>query len=329
MAELRFSRFWWTLFVALFAVGCAGGPSQRVGGVAPHYKIGSAYQINGRWYQPAEDPHYDRVGVASWYGDDFHGKATANGEIFNMNDMTAAHTTLPLPSMVEVQNLDNGRTAMVRVNDRGPFAHDRIIDLSRAAARRLGFEQNGLAKVRVRYVGPAALPGERTRQYARAPKPRPQIAAVTAPAPIAMNDPAPPQRQPTEPKKPTAAHPLSPDANSPDAIAALIADHEDLTAGPFSKPLPATVSPEEAAPAAQASGLYIVRVATLSDLGALPGLRAALADQQPLRIARLETAPSAYHINMGPFNSPDDAAGGLMRAREAGYIDAEIIAITP
>ena len=128
---------------------------------SPHYKVGKAYKINGRWYQPAEDPTYNRTGIASWYGRDFHGRPTANGEIFDMNQMTAAHTTLPLPSLVEVKNLENGRRVTVRVNDRGPFANDRIIDLSRAAARELGFEQNGLARVRVRYLGPAPLPGQR------------------------------------------------------------------------------------------------------------------------------------------------------------------------
>lgn len=124
------------------------------------YKIGYPYQINGRWYRPHVDQGYNRVGVASWYGDEFANRPTANGENFDPRLMTAAHKTLPLPSVVEVTNLENQKKVRVRVNDRGPFAHNRIIDMSRAAARELGFLRNGTARVRVRI-----LPGE-SRQVA-------------------------------------------------------------------------------------------------------------------------------------------------------------------
>jgi rare lipoprotein A len=123
------------------------------------YKIGKPYNIRGRWYVPAEDPNYDRSGVASWYGPDFHGKTTANGETYDMHGLTAAHTTLPLPSYVYVTNLANGRTILVRVNDRGPYVSGRIIDLSKGAARILGTEANGIGHVRVRYAGRAPLDG--------------------------------------------------------------------------------------------------------------------------------------------------------------------------
>jgi rare lipoprotein A len=123
------------------------------------YKTGDPYQVGGIWYVPHEQPDYDKTGIASWYGDAFQMKATANGEIFDMNQFSAAHTTLPLPSMVEVTNLDNGKKLTVRVNDRGPFVGGRIIDLSHAAARELGYERQGTAHVRVRYVGPAPLGG--------------------------------------------------------------------------------------------------------------------------------------------------------------------------
>jgi rare lipoprotein A len=117
------------------------------------------YQVGGIWYVPHDQPHYNETGVASWYGDAFHLKATADGEIFDMNQFSAAHPTLPLPSMVEVTNLDNGRKLVVRVNDRGPFVDGRLIDLSHAAARELGYDRAGTAHVRVRYVGPAPLAG--------------------------------------------------------------------------------------------------------------------------------------------------------------------------
>ncbi|WP_119678369.1 septal ring lytic transglycosylase RlpA family protein [Indioceanicola profundi] len=113
------------------------------------YKVGNPYQINGVWYYPRVDYDYDETGIASWYGPGFHTKVTANGEIYNENELTAAHKTLPMPSLVRVTNLDNGRSIVVRINDRGPFATGRIIDMSRRGAQLLGFEEKGLAKVRV------------------------------------------------------------------------------------------------------------------------------------------------------------------------------------
>ncbi len=123
----------------------------------PHHKIGRPYQVDGQWYVPHVAEDYDETGQASWYGQEFHGRATANGEVFDMNELSAAHPTLPLPSRVEVTNLENGRTLILRVNDRGPFKPGRIIDLSKAAAKELGVYKDGVAKVRVRYLGPARL----------------------------------------------------------------------------------------------------------------------------------------------------------------------------
>jgi len=145
------------------------GPPSGAGGV---YKVGKPYQVGGIWYVPREEPDYDVRGVASWYGDEFHNRRTANGEVFDMHSVSAAHTTLPLPSMVEVTNLENGRTLTVRVNDRGPFVGGRVIDLSHEAARQLGFDRQGLAQVRVRYVGPASLGGPDVR-LTKAPMPSP------------------------------------------------------------------------------------------------------------------------------------------------------------
>jgi len=133
-----------------------GQPVPKGGGV---YKIGNPYRIAGRWYVPREEPGYDRVGLASWYGADFHGRRTANGEIYDRHALTAAHPTLPMPSYVYVTNVENGRTLLLRVNDRGPYAHDRILDLSQAAARLLGTERQGVARVRVVYAGRAPLDG--------------------------------------------------------------------------------------------------------------------------------------------------------------------------
>ena len=139
----------------------ANGPIPKGGGV---YKVGVPYQVAGRWYHPRIDPAYDRTGVASWYGDDFHGRKTANGEIYDMWALSAAHPTMPLPSYAWVTNMANGRTILVRVNDRGPYAHDRIIDLSRRSARALGFEHHGTTQVRVRYAGGAPMDGNDARE---------------------------------------------------------------------------------------------------------------------------------------------------------------------
>ena len=116
----------------------------------PKYKVGSPYKINGQWFYPAVDYNYDEVGIASWYGPNFHGKKTANGEIFNQNEISAAHKTLPIPSIVSVTNLENNRILEIRINDRGPFVRGRIIDLSKKAAEVLGILKNGTAKVRVK-----------------------------------------------------------------------------------------------------------------------------------------------------------------------------------
>ena len=124
----------------------AGGPTQG------YYKVGSPYQIDGVTYTPAVDYDYDETGIASWYGPDFHGKITANGELYDMNEVTGAHRTLPMPSLVRVTNLDNGRTIVVRVNDRGPYARGRILDMSRRGAQLLGYEKTGTAKVRVQIM---------------------------------------------------------------------------------------------------------------------------------------------------------------------------------
>jgi len=140
----------------LVLYGC-GSPSVQRATPGPHFKVGAPYKINGRWYHPEMVTSYEAVGVASWYGATYHGRLTANGELYDMNALTAAHPTLPLPSIVQVTNLENGRSLVLRVNDRGPFVKSREIDLSRAAARALGFERQGLARVQVRYLGLARL----------------------------------------------------------------------------------------------------------------------------------------------------------------------------
>lgn len=143
--------------------GVKGSPrittSRNVRKGGGRYQVGKPYKVRGKWYHPKEQPGYNKVGMASWYGPNFHGRLTANGEVYDQYALSAAHPTLPLPSYARVTNLENGRSLIVRVNDRGPFVHDRIIDLSRRAAEMLDYTNKGVAKVRVRYVGKARMDG--------------------------------------------------------------------------------------------------------------------------------------------------------------------------
>src|SRR4051794_31736903 len=163
-----------------------GEPVPKGGGT---YRIGKPYTVGGRVYVPEEDPDYRAEGIASWYGDDFHGRLTANGEVFDMGSLTAAHPTLPIPSYARVTNLSNGKSLVVRVNDRGPYHGNRLIDVSNKAAELLEFKGNGVAKVRVEYVGRAPLEGSDDRQLMAtlrtgAPAPSPSLVRVASAHPF-------------------------------------------------------------------------------------------------------------------------------------------------
>lgn len=127
------------------------------------YLVGKPYVVRGVTYTPKEDPNYQASGNASWYGSDFHGRRTANGEIFSANAITGAHPTMPLPSYARVTNVENGRSVVVRVNDRGPYLSGRVMDLSHRAADILGYVQKGVGNIHVQYIGPAPLEGDDTR----------------------------------------------------------------------------------------------------------------------------------------------------------------------
>lgn len=176
-----------------------------------HQRLGKRYKIMGKSYTPKHNPNYDVTGTASWYGDKFHGKPTATGETFDMHDLTAAHKTLPLNSMLFVTNVENGKTLMVRLNDRGPFIGDRIIDLSKASAKALGI--TGLGKVRVQYAGPAD-PMAANRAPVRAPVEvaRPVEEFVEAPAAIPQAAPAPAPSMPFTAPEPEPFVPATPSA---------------------------------------------------------------------------------------------------------------------
>jgi rare lipoprotein A len=163
-----------------------GEPVPKGGGV---YRIGKPYTVAGRVYVPEEDVNYREDGLASWYGDDFHGRLTANGEVFDMGSLTAAHPTLPMPCYARVTNLSNGKSLIVRVNDRGPYHGNRLIDVSNKAAELLEFKGNGVASVRVEYVGRAPLEGSDDRQLLATlrtgvPAPSPSMVRVASARPF-------------------------------------------------------------------------------------------------------------------------------------------------
>src|SRR5258708_5046269 len=163
-----------------------GDPVPKGGGT---YRVGKPYTVAGRVYVPEEDVNYREEGLASWYGDDFHGRLTANGEVFDMGSLSAAHPTLPMPCYARVTNLSNGKSLIVRVNDRGPYHGNRVMDVSSRAADLLEFKGNGIARVRVEYVGRAPLEGSDDRQLIAtlrtgAPAPSPSLVRVASARPF-------------------------------------------------------------------------------------------------------------------------------------------------
>jgi len=204
-----------------------------------HQKVGKTYTIMGKSYTPKHEPDYNVVGIASWYGDKFHGKPTATGEIYDKNDLTAAHKTLPLNSMLYVTNLENGKSLMVRLNDRGPFIGDRIIDLSEAAANALGTKGQGLGKVRVQYAGPAdPMAAERG---VPAPQPTPMIAE--APRPV-----VPTPTPSAEEYRPLRQQPMT---QAPESYTApQVAERPVYETPRVSAPVPAPIVPQAPRPVA-------------------------------------------------------------------------------
>ena len=255
---------------------------------APHgtYKLGSPYQINGVWYYPEFDPNYDAVGVASWYGQQFHGRPTANGEVFDMRQISAAHPTLPIPSLVEVTNLENGRSMRLRVNDRGPFHGNRLIDLSQGAARELGFEGKGLAKVRVRFV--SLLPAHGSPPVAGATtRPATVVAAAAAPAPTPASSTA----------SSTAAHP------TPAATRVAAAPRVQS--------------------ACDSTDAHFVQVAAFGETTNAERLAARLDRLGRVEIDAAEASLS--RVRLGPYPSRRDAFGKLAEVRGLGFHDALVV----
>jgi len=288
-----------TEFLVHTAKQLRGGDAQQSEG---RYKVGAPYQIKGTWYYPAEDFEYSETGIASWYGPNFHGKKTANGEDYNQNDLTAAHRTLPMPSAVRVTNLENGRSLVLRINDRGPFARGRIIDVSRRGAQLLGFEKNGVAKVRV-----DVLPDE-SRQLKLAAiigsGPKVQVAASPREAVVAKPLPSPEQ----------------PRARATSAPAPLPVRTETLPP-PVEPVLPEKVDVLPVSP----TGIY-VQAGAFSRLENALRMRDQLFEMGPTQISRFAVSGTeVYRVRIGPLANVEVADATLARVVNSGVNEAQLI----
>lgn len=266
------------------------GPLPKGGG---RYLVGDSYEVAGVRFTPKEQPNYDKTGVASWYGPQFHRRMTSNGEWFDMNELTAAHATLPLPSYAKVTNLENGRTVVVRINDRGPFVGTRIIDMSRRSAEVLGYKPKGTAKVRVQYIGPAPLNDQGQ-----------QLAALNQEL-----------RNGTSVRQMTAL--LNGDAiNRPTQLAAAEPDYDS------DQPEPTIASATNDYQSPQ----YFIQVGSFADPYNAERAREELADSGPVQVEQLiGVAGPLYRVRIGPIRNEDQAQVALRQAVDLGHPDARLI----
>jgi rare lipoprotein A len=261
------------------------------------YKVGQPYQIDGVWYYPAVNYDYDETGIASWYGPGFVGHNTASGEVYDDNGLTAAHKTLPMPTLVRVTNLENGRQIQLRINDRGPFVNNRIIDLSRRAGQLLGLDLNGTARVRVQVMA------EESRQLAM------QLGAgedATGPKPVAA--PAPKVVTQALPGSPRPAAPPPPPESIVDVVAAL--------------PQPSAVVVQQPV---RPTNLFIQAGAFLQMYNA-DRLRARLSGVGYARIVPvLIGAQTFYRVRLGPLATVEQADRVLGQVIAMGNKDARLV----
>lgn len=273
----------------------AGDTPQSVG----HYKVGKPYKIKGVWYYPAVDYKYSETGIASWYGPNFHGRPTANGERFDMNLVSAAHRTLPLPSVVRVINLRNGRAITVRVNDRGPFAHGRIIDMSRRAAQLLGFKRAGTTTVKVEILPEesrlAALQAQGkggTTKIASAPTRKVKVASLPGAPPPA----SPPVLPTAERTKPVEFEPITPEKTVVNKV-----------------------------PVQSDGNIFIQAGAFLHQSRAFE-VRGRLNLYGPARVVPANVGSQKfYRVRIGPLASVDESDRVLDQLINSGYPDARIV----
>ena len=265
------------------------------------YHVGNAYQVAGRTWTPHEQPGYDKSGIASWYGEAFHKRKTSNGEWFDMNTLTAAHATLPLPSYAMVTNLDNGRQVIVRINDRGPFVDTRIIDLSKKAADVLGYRNKGKTHVRVKLIGPAPLRDSSQHMMAMNE---------------AMNNGASLSQIASLSDNPNAAATIQVAARKPKSNYDAAAESASVQQ--------ASVAALEAMASNNAG--YMVRVGVFHDFENAKNAYNQLASLGPTQIVKAVGANGPlYRVQMGPLDNKADAETALESAIASGFEGARIV----
>jgi rare lipoprotein A len=296
-------------FCLLFLSACATHGGGNLSGNQPTYKVGEPYEVEGQWYYPREDYSYDETGIASWYGEAFHENRTANGEIFNKNELTAAHRTLPMPSLARVTNLDNGRSIVVRINDRGPFAEGRIIDLSQRAAELLGFESQGTAKVRVQVLADESKAiADAMRHYG---SPQPVAVAANEAPPAAAAPVAPVTSQTLEPASNTIAMAPAPVRTTP-------AVHEQLLK---TEPVPEVVQ----LPVTGANRIY-VQAGSFTVLENATKLQQHLAPLGHVAISdAVVNGKKFYRVRVGPMPDVAGADTMLTKVEKAGVNHPRIV----
>ncbi len=304
-----------TVTVCLALLAACGGPEKvqpAAGAGKGLYKVGKPYQVEGIWYYPKDDWSYDETGIASWYGEQFHGRYTANGEVFDLNGLTAAHHTLPMPSIVQVTNLENGRSLTLRVNDRGPFAGGRIIDVSRQAAQLLGFERNGTAKVRVRLLTTETMQAQAVaRRNGSEEVPGGPVEAAQA-APRTAVD--------AQPLAPLAGTRVAPAPQTASIIPVKAGPAPDIV--PVDPPLTGKVTVGTARPNAQ---IYI-QAGAFAQMDNANRVRQRLAGVGSAQITAVRVnGNNLFRVRLGPIANVNEADQILTRVLATGLPDARII----
>ena len=275
-----------------------------------HYKVGSKYTIKGVEYTPSIQPSYKKDGIASWYGPGFHGKDTANVEVYDQNAMTAAHKTLPLPSVVRVTNLENGRSVIVRVNDRGPYADDRIIDMSLKGANKLGFHDNGTARVRVELLQAESLAAVATKSKIELPEEWQQKLKYANKVDLH------PKYKRSD--KPKIVYAIKPSPSK---------KYRKSRSKSKSSPKIINVSKALKYPrrkiTATKDNIYIYLGKYRDSINA----NVAAKDVKGLGGLRVSKMKGGYKVMVGPFDSYNRASGVLQKVHDRGYIDATILAV--
>lgn len=302
------SSFLMLVSTAFILNACGSSPKPPPGYQPPpksvgKFKVGKPYKISGKWYYPKESYRHTEEGIASWYGDAFHGKLTANGEIYDKFELTAAHRTLQIPSLVRVTNLKNGRTIVVRVNDRGPFAQNRVIDLSERSAELLGFKNEGLAKVRLQVLD------RPSRQIASSAK----RGEDTSGSEIALNDQL---RQRSSSLSPPQERPL---AETERQLARRSEVPGKIDRGRF---MPDPVLMQQGLD----KGIIFVQVGSFGNPANAKNLTYKLDHISPVNVEPVIINGARYHrVKLGPFQNMNVAHEALMQVSNLGYSRAMIV----